>query len=135
MKKFIALAVVVSFASVYSVAPVFAGGGPAVAKEKNPKTAALLSAILPPAGQVYNGEWKTLKAAAMAAIEGGSIFVLVFFLARDDSKYIAFAGGGGMLANRVWSTWDAYRSAQRINQGLALNMDKDRVMVSYNIPF
>ena len=146
MKKVVAMAVVVAFTLTYSVAPVFAGGGPGVkslvkegpraGQEKNPKLAAGMSALLPCTGQWYNGELLTLKSAAMAAIEAGGIFVLAFFLTRSgNTKYVAFAGGGVMLANHAWSSWDAYTSAKSINQGLAFEIDKDRAMLSYNIPF
>jgi len=106
-------------------------GGP---KEKNPTLAGAMSALVPCTGQWYNGELLTWKTAAMAAIEGGSIFVLAFFLARGPTG-VAFAGMGGMIANHAWSGWDAWNSAKKMNQGLALEMDKNRTMVSYNIPF
>lgn len=162
MKKLVALVLAVTFSSVCSVAPILAGEGPVPASEpaavtsgapvtsggsgwtmaggsrdKNPTTAGIMSAILPCTGQWYNGELLTWKSAAMAAIEGGSIFVLAFFAAGgagDGAKMVCMAGAGGMIANRAWSAWDAWRSAKRIN-GLALEMDKNRTMVSYNIPF
>ena len=148
MKKVLAMILVVTFASTYSVAPVFAGGGPGVksfvqegpksGQEKNPNLAAIMSGLVPCTGQWYNGELLTWKSAAMAAIEAGGIFVLVFFLAWGDNtgeKMISMAGGGVMLANHAWSAWDAHRSAKRINEGLALDLREDRAMVSYNIPF
>jgi hypothetical protein len=153
LKRIIAAALVVVFASVYSVAPVFAGGGPTAGsaglqsivkegpksgEEKNPNLAGLMSAILPCTGQWYNGELLTWKSAAMAAIEAGGIFVLVFFLAWGDTtgeRLISLAGGGVMIANHAWSGWDAWRSAKRVNEGLAFHIDEKRALVSYNIPF
>jgi hypothetical protein len=96
-----------------------------------------MSAVIPCTGQWYNGELKTWKTAAMAAIEAGSIFVLAFFAAGgagDDAKMVCMAGAGGMIANHAWSGWDAWNVAKK-NKGLALNMVKDKVMVSYNVPF
>ena len=72
------------------------------------------------------------------AIEAGGIFVLVFFLAWGDTtgeRLISLAGGGVMIANHAWSGWDAWRSAKRINKGLAFHIDEKRALVSYNIPF
>ena len=166
MKKVVALVLAVTFSTVWSVVPILAGEGPVPAgapaavtsaapaepvaasgesgwtltggsKEKNPRTAALLSAIAPGAGQWYNGELLTWKTAAMLAAEGGSIFVLAFFAAGGaghDARMVCMAGAGGMIATAGVSAWDAWRSAKRIN-GLALEMDKNRTMVSYNIPF
>lgn len=163
MKKVVALVLAVTFSTVGSVVPILAGEGPVPAGEpaavtsaapatasggsgwtlkggageKNPRTAALLSAIAPGAGQWYNGELMTWKTAAMIAAEGGSIFVLAFFAAGGaghDARMVCMAGAGGMIATAGVSAWDAWRSAKRIN-GLALEMDKNRTMVSYNIPF
>ncbi|MEJ2744249.1 MAG: hypothetical protein P8123_00950 [bacterium] len=162
MKKVVALVLAVTFSIVGSVLPILAGEGPVPASEpaaapaapmtisggsgwtmkggageKNPRTAAIMSGLLPCTGQWYNGELLTWKSAAMAAIEGGSIFVLAFFAAGgagDDAKMVCMAGAGGMIANHAWSAWDAWRSAKRIS-GLALEMDKNRTMVSYNIQF
>ena len=158
MKKLVALVLAVTFSSVCSVAPILAGEGPMPAsepaavtsgapvtsggpgwtlaggaKEKTPTLAGIMSFIGPGSGQWYNGELLTWKTAAMIAAEGGSIFVLAFFAARGPTG-VAFAGMGGMIATAAVSSWDAWRSAKRIN-GLALEMDKNRTMVSYNIPF
>jgi len=166
LKKLVAVVLAVTFSTVWSVAPIFAGEGPMPAsqpvgvtsgppvvtagstgdsgwsmaggpRDKNPTLAGIMSAILPCTGQWYNGELWTWKSGAMAAIEAGSIFVLAFFAAGgagDDAKMVCMAGAGGMIANHAWSGWDAWRSAKRIS-GLALEMDKNRTMVSYNIPF
>ena len=131
-----------------SALPLFAGDGPGAAAsapppatlagaEKNPMLAGAMSAVLPCTGQWYNGELWTWKSGAMAAIEAGSIFVLAFFAAGgagDDARMVCMAGAGGMIANHAWSAWDAWNTAKK-NQGLALQMDKNRTMVSYNIPF
>lgn len=154
VKKIVALMLVVTFVSTYSVVPVFAGGGPQATGEKrglkslvaegpkpdeqkNEKLAGVMSAIIPCTGQWYNGELLTWKSAAMAAIEAGGIFVLVFFLASQDggAQYVSLAGGGVMLANHAWSGWDAWNSAKKQNQGLAFGINEDRAMLSYNIPF
>jgi hypothetical protein len=166
LKKVVALVLTVTFSTVGSVLPVLAGDGPVPASEpvsvsgsapaapmtvssgsgwtlkggvdeKNPRTAALLSAIVPGAGQWYNGELMTWKTAAMVAAEAGSIFVLAFFAAGGaghDARMVCMAGAGGMIATAGVSAWDAWHSAKRIS-GLALEMDKNRTMVSYNIPF
>ncbi|MDD5556476.1 MAG: hypothetical protein PHN82_04400 [bacterium] len=154
MKRFVAAVLVVSFGWVGSALPVLAGGdtlwaermasepaatAPADAPmvhvgEKNPTKAGLMSLIVPCTGQWYNGQLKHWKTATMAAIEAGSIFVLVYFLARGP-RGVAFAGMGGMIANHAWSGWDAWNTANKMNQGLALEFDRNRTMVSYNIPF
>lgn len=107
--------------------------------DMEPWKVGLMSGLLPCTGQWYNGELKTWKTGAMAAIEAGSIFVLVFFLsgaAGHDARMVCMAGAGGMIANHCWSGWDAWNVAKK-NQGLALNADQQRqqVMVSYNLPF
>ncbi|HOE27120.1 MAG: hypothetical protein IT574_00235 [Candidatus Aureabacteria bacterium] len=101
----------------------------------DPRWVGAMSAVIPCTGQWYNGELLTWKTAAMAVLEGGSIFVLVYFLV-EGPRPVAFAGGGGMLIAHTWSAWDAWNVAKK-NQGLALNMDQERqrVMVSYNVPF
>jgi hypothetical protein len=153
LKKVVAIVLAVTFSTVGIIVPVLAGDGPAAepmavssgsgwtlkggAEDKNPRTAAIMSGILPCTGQWYNGELLTWKSAAMAAVEGGSIFVLAFFAAGgagDSAKMVCMAGAGGMIANRAWSAWDAWHSAKRIS-GLALEMNENRTMVSYNIPF
>lgn len=98
-----------------------------------------MSAVVPCTGQWYNGELKTWKTGAMAAIEAGSIFVLAFFAAGGaghDARMVCMAGAGGMILNHAWSGYDAWSVAKK-NKGLALNADQQRqqVMVSYNVPF
>jgi hypothetical protein len=164
LKKVVAAAVAVVFAFVYSGMPVLAGEGPMSmdnpagsepagstemmqstppppmtgTTERNEKLAGLMSLAVPCTGQWYNGELKTWKTAAMATIEAGSIFVLAFFAAGgagDDAKMVCMAGAGGMIANHLWSGWDAWNTAKKKNQGLAMGIDQNRAMVSYNVPF
>lgn len=115
--------------------PAPAGEAPQPKGDLDPRWVGAMSAVIPCTGQWYNGELLTWKSAAMAVLEGGSIFVLVYFLV-EGPKGVAFAGGGGMLIAHTWSAWDAWNVAKK-NQGLALNMDQERqqVMVSYNVPF
>lgn len=166
MKKLVALALVVAFGSVYTAAPVLAGEGPVAATEmsapaapvmepapssasgpgwmhvgggeKNPLVPGLMSLCVPCTGQWYNGELMTWKTAAMAALEAGSIFVLVFFAAGGaghDARMVCMAGAGGMILTHAWSGYDAWSVAKQKNQGIAMELDKSRALVSYNVPF
>ncbi|MCX6357173.1 MAG: DUF5683 domain-containing protein [Candidatus Aureabacteria bacterium] len=160
LKKFVAVVLALTCGSVYGVAPLLAGDGPMATteapaavsaapatqgsgwiltgKENNPTKAGLMSLAVPGLGQWYNGELKTWKTAAMIAAEAGSIFVLAFFAAGgagNDAKMVCMAGAGGMIATHCVSAWDAWRTAKQNTKGLALQMDKNRTMVSYNVPF
>ena len=158
MKKCVAAVLVMTCGSLCGIAPVLADQGampaapaqetlaaPAAAPsntgsakgDMDPMWVGAMSAVIPCTGQWYNGELMTWKTASMAAIEAGSIFVLAFFAAGgagDGAKMVCMVGAGGMIANHAWSGWDAWNVAKK-NQGLALNMVKDKVMVSYNVPF
>jgi len=164
LKKVVALGLAVMFGSVYSIAPVLAGDGPMATTEVNAPTApvtttapsegpgwmhvgggegnplkpGIMSLLVPCTGQWYNGELKTWKTAAMAAIEGGSIFVLAFFAAGgagDGARMVCMAGAGGMIANHLWSGIDAWNVAKQKNQRVALELDQNKALVSYNVPF
>jgi hypothetical protein len=137
LKKLIAALLVVTIMSVFSIMPVCAQdtAQTTTVTPKNPKLAGLMSSIVPLTGQWYNGQLFTLKSAAMALAEGGSIFVLAFFAARSEARGVAFAGMGGMILTHTWSGLDAYLSAKTINKGLALQLDEKGAYLSYNIPF
>lgn len=74
------------------------------AQEKNPILAAVLSFIIPGAGQIYNGQ-----------IARGAVFLVVFFI----NILLAFVliGVFTQLITVVIAVYDAYNQAQKINAG------------------
>jgi len=71
--------------------------------DKNPATAAFLSFLFIGLGQAYNGE--TAKAVVFLILYATSIF-LAFFMIGFVTTPILW----------IWSTVDAYRSSQKMNQ-------------------
>jgi len=71
--------------------------------DRNPATAALLSFLFIGLGQAYNGE--TAKAVVFLILYALSIF-LTFFMIGFVTTPILW----------IWSTVDAYRSSQKMNQ-------------------
>jgi TM2 domain-containing membrane protein YozV len=71
--------------------------------DKNPATAAVLSFFFIGLGQAYNGE--TAKAVVFLILYALSIF-LTFFMIGFVTTPILW----------IWSTVDAYRSSQKMNQ-------------------
>jgi len=71
--------------------------------DKNPATAAFLSFLFIGLGQAYNGE--TAKAVVFLILYALSIF-LTFFMIGFVTTPILW----------IWSTVDAYRSSQKMNQ-------------------
>ena len=73
-------------------------------EEKNPVLAAVLSFIIPGAGQIYNGQ-----------IARGAVFLVVFFI----NILLAFVliGVFTQLITVVIAVYDAYNQAQKINAG------------------
>lgn len=93
---------------------------------KSPGVAALISALVPGAGQIYNGDG--LKAVIMC---GAEVFSWLL-VGTDDIEDIGFAG---LIIGRVISPVDAYYSALEKNQGLSLRIDNEKVVVALKTNF
>ncbi len=70
------------------------------------------SLLLPTTGQALNGEIRSTKTKIMGAIEVASLTTAIV-LGTTVGGGVVWAGLAPMLANRVWSSADAYRGAKR----------------------
>lgn len=102
--------------------------GPAVsqgAAQKSPGLASFLSVLMPGLGQVYNGDIG--KALIMGGVEG-----LCWVMIGEDLDSL---GLFGMAMGRIISPVEAYYSALNKNKGLALEINKEKVLVAYKAAF
>ena len=76
------------------------------------------SLLLPPSGQVMNGEYGTTKSKIMAGVEVAAVTTVVI-LGLATGGGVVWAGLGPLLANHLWSATDAYKSANRNYQNPA----------------
>jgi len=72
--------------------------------EKNPGLAAVLSAVWAGLGQIYNGE--IMKGILIMFAYGVSAFLTLVVIGFITTPIIW-----------IWSIWDAYKTAERINKG------------------
>ena len=70
------------------------------------------SFILPTTGQAMNGEFGTRKSKVMLGLEVAAIATIVV-LGTAVGGGVVWAGVGPLIANHLWSSTDAYQSAQK----------------------
>lgn len=95
------------------------------AAQRSPGLASFLSVLMPGLGQVYNGDIG--KALIMGGVEG-----LCWVMISEDLDAL---GLFGMAMGRIISPVEAYYSALNKNKGLALEINKEKVLVAYKAAF
>lgn len=120
MKKIISIILVLTVFAALPVPGALAAGG----KE------AAASLLLPTTGQAMNGEVGTTKTKVMAGVEVASVATIAI-LGVATGGGIVWAGLGPLLANHLWSSADAYKTAKNREQPLyseAPMMDAQRTL-------
>lgn len=85
--------------------------------EKNPGAAALFSFLINGGGQIYNGE----IGKGLLIMGGQAALATVSVVSASNTNYgepntIGAIAGAGMVGLAIWSMYDAYTTAERINE-------------------
>ncbi len=106
MKKITALTVLIALLTMAPVPSYAAGGREGAA-----------SLLLPTTGQAMNGEIGAGKTKIMGGLEVASV-ATVAILGVATGGAIVWVGLGPLIANHLWSSADAYKTARRNEQPL-----------------